>query len=116
MDMVGKHYFSIFYNCRKNRETLSDLDKMEEVKKEAAAAGDINIYNRTGKKFPNGGISHVDIVGLSHFAIHTWPEAGGLTIDIDVCTDEGDPRKAIMFLQDYFDPEETEDNYFEYGR
>jgi len=111
-EMKGHHYFAVFYNCTKNVDTLNDKEKLEEICKECLERGNIKSQSITSKQFPSQGITLMIIITESHFAIHTYPELKGFTVDIQTCGKEGHPGRSIDVLQEYFEPEEVDRNYF----
>jgi len=110
--MTGRHFFSVFYTCRKNVELLDNTTGLEKLSRKIIEKSNMTLFNIATKHFKPQGITLLAIIGESHFSIHTYPELKGCIIDILTCGNEGDPRKGIEFLKKYLDPEEVEENYF----
>ncbi len=48
-------------------------------------SGVAELFHRFGAADEQGGITGVVLLAESHLAIHTWPELGGVTLDVYVC-------------------------------
>ena len=51
----------------------------------AARVAEATIVTHNFHRFEPHGISGVVVIAESHIAIHTWPEAGFVTVDVYVC-------------------------------
>ena len=49
---------------------------------------------------PNSGITGVVLLAESHLAVHTWPELGGVTLDVYVCNYGQDNSSAAHALME----------------
>lgn len=67
------------------------------------------------KKDP-GGISGVVLIAESHFAFHTFPSRGFVTIDVYTCKDQLDTDKLLQLLRETFQFSTEETHYIERGR
>ena len=45
-----------------------------------------------------GGVTGVVLLAESHLAVHTWPELGGVTLDVYVCNVNGDNSARAELL------------------
>ncbi|MFG6433368.1 adenosylmethionine decarboxylase [Roseateles sp. LYH14W] len=48
-------------------------------------SGVAELFHRFGAADEQNGITGVVLLAESHLAIHTWPELGGVTLDVYVC-------------------------------
>ena len=67
----------------RDRESLAAL-----CRKAVAAAslsGVAELFHRFSVEDEQSGITGVVLLAESHLAIHTWPELGGVTLDVYVC-------------------------------
>ncbi|PZP36515.1 MAG: adenosylmethionine decarboxylase [Roseateles depolymerans] len=51
----------------------------------AGLSGVAELFHRFGPAEGQSGITGVVLLAESHLAIHTWPELGGVTLDVYVC-------------------------------
>ncbi len=63
---------------------------------EAAKQADITVVSSHYNKLPGQGLSAVVFLVESHISLHTWPEYGYGSLDIEVC--DGEPEKALDHL------------------
>ena len=57
----------------------------------AVAACGLHAVGELFHRFPApGGVTGVVLLAESHLAVHTWPELGGVTLDVYVCNLNGD--------------------------
>lgn len=62
-------------------------------------AGVAELFHRFGPADGQSGITGVVLLAESHLAIHTWPELGGVTLDVYVCNygaDNSAKAEALM--------------------
>lgn len=52
---------------------------------QAGLSGVAELFHRFGPADEQSGITGVVLLAESHLAIHTWPELGGVTLDVYVC-------------------------------
>jgi S-adenosylmethionine decarboxylase len=93
--VVGKQVYGSLYECEE--EILKDSRKLEQIIKEAAEAGNMNLLDIKSWKIGDG-VSIVAIVLESHITIHTWPEYRFATVDVYSCGAHIDPYKAFMYI------------------
>ncbi len=65
----------------------------------AGLTGVAELFHRFGPADGQGGITGVVLLAESHLAIHTWPELGGVTLDVYVCNygaDNSAKAEALM--------------------
>lgn len=78
--------------------TLNDLDLMQQVMLEAAAAAGATVVDTTFHRFPIQGLSGVVVLAESHISVHTYPEHGYAAFDIYTCGARVDPERACQYL------------------
>jgi S-adenosylmethionine decarboxylase len=61
-------------------------------------SGVAELFHRFGPADDQGGITGVVLLAESHLAIHTWPELGGVTLDVYVCNFGTDNRAKAETL------------------
>lgn len=62
-------------------------------------SGVAELFHRFGPADGQSGITGVVLLAESHLAIHTWPELGGVTLDVYVCNygaDNSAKAEALM--------------------
>ncbi|WP_338600574.1 adenosylmethionine decarboxylase [Sulfolobus tengchongensis] len=93
--VVGKQVYGSLYDC--DEEILKDSKKLEQIVKEAAEIGNMNILDIRSWKIGEG-VSIVAIILESHITIHTWPEYKFATVDVYSCGAHTDPYKAFSYI------------------
>jgi len=61
-------------------------------------SGVAELFHRFGAADEQSGITGVVLLAESHLAIHTWPELGGVTLDVYVCNYGADNRAKAEAL------------------
>lgn len=68
---------------------MSDADALSALCRKAVVqsglSGVAELFHRFGTADEQSGITGVVLLAESHLAIHTWPELGGVTLDVYVC-------------------------------
>lgn len=64
-------------------QALTDLCRASVV--EAGLSGVADLFHRFAPDDAQSGVTGVVLLAESHLAIHTWPELGGVTLDVYVC-------------------------------
>lgn len=62
-------------------------------------SGVAELFHRFGPADEQSGITGVVLLAESHLAVHTWPELGGVTLDVYVCNygaDNSAKAEALM--------------------
>lgn len=66
---------------------------------QAGLSGVAELFHRFGPADEQSGITGVVLLAESHLAVHTWPELGGVTLDVYVCNygaDNSGKAEALM--------------------
>ncbi|MGP1683045.1 MAG: adenosylmethionine decarboxylase, partial [Giesbergeria sp.] len=69
-------------------------------KEHVAAAGLTSVGNLFHRFGEGGGVTGVVVLAESHLSIHTWPEAGYVTLDVYVCNFQANNRPKAQQLFD----------------
>ncbi len=95
---LGKHYLIDFYEC--DRALINDIEKIRLLMLKTAALIPTKVVNQVFHPFSPYGISGVIVISESHFAIHTWPEHGLVSIDLFTCNPKMNIDRALTFLKE----------------
>jgi spermidine synthase len=102
--MQGLHLTGDLFGCACNAATLTDLVSLSSLCRKATLDAKLTIVDETWHVFPDwdgqpGGITGTILLAESHFAIHTWPERRGVTLDVYVCnfTEDNTAKAEQLF-------------------
>jgi len=104
--MQGLHLTADLYGCRCPAALLIDAGALGELCRSAVANASLTIVDDKYFTFPDyegqpGGVTGAVLLAESHLALHTWPERGGVTLDVYVCNFTTDNSgKAERLLDD----------------
>ena len=73
--------------------------KLSEIIENGLKFGGMNIVKKTYHQFFPQGETCVWILAESHLAIHTYPEEKFFAIDVFTCGKEGNPIKAVNYIE-----------------
>ncbi|AAK40898.1 Conserved hypothetical protein [Saccharolobus solfataricus P2] len=93
--VVGKQVYGSLYEC--DEDVLKDTKRLEQIIKEAADIGNMNILDIKSWKIGEG-VSVVAIILESHITIHTWPEYRFATVDVYSCGPHTSPLNAFRYI------------------
>lgn len=93
--VVGKQVYGSLYDCEE--DVLKDTKRLEQIIKEAADVGNMNILDIKSWKIGEG-VSVVAIILESHITVHTWPEYRFATVDVYSCGPHTSPLKAFNYI------------------
>jgi spermidine synthase len=109
--MNGLHLIGDLTGCRCDPKVLLDGERFREQCLQMVRDAGLTIMDSTFRQFEGSGFTGTVVLAESHLAIHTWPEQGGLTLDIYVCNFSGDnsdkARALFRALIDHFQPTEA---------
>ena len=97
---TGLHLIGDLYGCICDSRLMLDAAYLEEFCKARVAAADLtsggSLFHSFGE---GGGVTGVVVLAESHLSIHTWPEAGYVTLDVYVCnyTENNRPKAQQLF-------------------
>lgn len=88
--MQGLHLTGDLFECGCSAATLTDLETLSKLCRDATLDAKLTIVDEKWHVFPEwegeaGGITGTILLAESHLAIHTWPERRGVTLDVYVC-------------------------------
>lgn len=102
--MQGLHLTGDLFDCSCPAALLTDPEKLSTLCRDATIAAGLTIVDEKYHVFPDyngqpGGITGAVLLAESHLALHTWPERGGVTLDVYVCnfTDDNSGRAEQLF-------------------
>lgn len=122
--MQGLHLTADLYECRCEREWLTDAARLGAWCEQAVQAVGLQAVGRLFHAFPAtekgaGGVTATLLLAESHVCLHTWPEQRGVTADVYVCNFSGDHSARARALMDTlvqrFQPEWTEQRSLDRG-
>ena len=109
--MDGIHLLGEWYGCPVDTPEFTLADPLRTLCVKAARDAGLTVVGERFYQFEPQGVTGTVLLAESHIAIHTWPEAGFVTVDVYVCnllTDN--TRKAeqvFRALQAVLRPERT---------
>ena len=108
---TGLHLIGDLYGCLCDSRLMLDAAHLESFCKERVAAAGLTTVGSLFHSFgEGGGVTGVVVLAESHLSIHTWPEAGYVTLDVYVCSysqdNSGKAEALFRQLKDAFNPAE----------
>ncbi len=104
--MHGLHLFADLHDCRCAPGFLLDAPGLETFCVTACKQHGLTVVGRLFHAFRDAtgrpaGVTGAVVLAESHLAVHTWPEVGGVTLDIYVCNFSGDnsERANALFVE-----------------
>ncbi|MBN9403755.1 MAG: adenosylmethionine decarboxylase, partial [Burkholderiales bacterium] len=93
--MQGLHLTADLYRCQSDATLLTDEAALAGLCRRATTDAGLTIVGEKWHTFPDyqgqpGGVTGMLLLAESHLAVHTWPERGGVTLDVYVCNFEAD--------------------------
>ncbi|WP_415034000.1 adenosylmethionine decarboxylase [Azonexus sp.] len=83
---TGLHLIGDLYACRCEQHLMLDARALEDFCKRSVADAGLSTVGSLFHSFGEGdGVTGVVVLAESHLSIHTWPEAGYVTLDVYVC-------------------------------
>jgi spermidine synthase/S-adenosylmethionine decarboxylase len=99
--MNGLHLIADLEDCRCAPALLFDAERLEALCVDACRRHGLTVVGRLFHDFGAGaGVTGTVVLAESHLAIHTWPEIGGVTLDVYVCNFSGDNSARAHALFD----------------
>ncbi len=103
--MNGLHLTADLRGCAASQPLMRDPEALRRLCVEAVSDAGLGAVAELFHRFTpaagetQSGITGVVLLAESHLAIHTWPELGGVTLDVYVCNlgrDNSDRAEALM--------------------
>ncbi len=103
MNPRGTQILAEFIYC--SEERLKDKSAVEEALTYGIEKSGFHLISLNSHQFDPTGVTVVAIIGESHIAIHTYPEARHATIDIFTCSSDHYQYELLNLLKEKFQPE-----------
>lgn len=103
--MQGLHLTADLYGCRCAADLLTEAAVLADLCRTHTQAAGLTVVGEKWHTFPPyegqpGGVTGTLLLAESHLAVHTWPERGGVTLDVYVCNfTEDNSAKARGLLE-----------------
>ncbi len=104
--MHGLHLIADLHDCRCAPDFLRDGPGLEAFCVAACTRHGLTVVGRLFHPFRDAagapaGVTGTVVLAESHLAVHTWPEVGGVTLDVYVCNFSGDNsgRAQALFAE-----------------
>lgn len=93
--MQGLHLTGDLFDCGCSAALLTDVQTLATLCRESTIEAGLTVVDEKFHRFPDvdgepGGITAALLLAESHLAVHTWPERGGVTLDVYVCNFSSD--------------------------
>ena len=109
--MDGIHLLGEWYDCPADAPEFCQAGPLRTLCINAARESGLTVVGDSFHQFEPQGVTGTVLLAESHIAIHTWPEAGFVTVDVYVCnlaTDNSDKAKQLFrALEAVLRPERT---------
>ena len=109
--MDGIHLLGEWYGCPPDTPQFTRADALRDLCVGAARNAGLTVVGERFFQFEPQGVTGTVLLAESHIAIHTWPEAGFVTVDVYVCnytTDNTDKAERVFAeLEEALRPERT---------
>jgi S-adenosylmethionine decarboxylase proenzyme len=83
--MDGIHLLGEWYDCPADTPEFTQAGALRSLCIEAARNSGLTVVGDSFYQFEPQGVTGTVLLAESHIAIHTWPEAGFVTVDVYVC-------------------------------
>lgn len=103
--MQGLHLTADLYGCNCAAALLEDAEALATCCRQFTREAGLTLVGEKFHSFPPhnqrpGGVTGMLLLAESHLAVHTWPDRGGVTLDVFVCNFTADnSHKAEHLLQ-----------------
>lgn len=104
--MNGLHLIADLHDCRCAPGLLLDAAGLEVLCVDACSRHGLTVVGRLFHAFRDAagqpaGVTGTVVLAESHLAVHTWPEVGGVTLDVYVCnfSDDNSARAQALFSE-----------------
>lgn len=101
--MQGLHLIADLYDCRCPPELLLERERVAELCRRVCGDAGLSVvaecFHQFGTPEQPAGATGALVLAESHLAVHTWPELGGVTVDLYVCNfsrDNREPARAAL--------------------
>jgi S-adenosylmethionine decarboxylase proenzyme len=97
--MYGIHLLGEWYGCPADEPLLTQADALRDLCRRVVGDAGLTVVGDRFFQFEPQGVTGTVLLAESHLAIHTWPEAGFVTLDVYVCnytTDNTGKAKRVF--------------------
>ena len=97
--MDGIHLLGEWYDCPADTPAFTEAATLRLLCIDAARDSGLTVVGDSFYQFEPQGVTGTVLLAESHIAIHTWPEAGFVTVDVYVCnllTDNTDKAEHVF--------------------
>ncbi len=105
MKSRGTHHVVELLNC--DSKILNTADKLEKLVVKGIEKSGLTYEKIISHKFNPVGITVLAIISESHIALHTYPEAGNVSLDVYTCSDAKKQEKFVRFMERHLKPNST---------
>ena len=109
--MDGIHLLGEWYGCPADTPEFTRAEVLRDICLKAVEAAGLTVVGDRFFQFNPQGVTGTILLAESHLAIHTWPEAGFVAVDVYVCnymTDNTDKADRVFrALQAALKPQHT---------
>ena len=109
--MDGIHLLGEWYGCPADTPVFTRAEALRDVCLKAVEDARLTVVGERFFQFQPQGVTGTVLLAESHLAIHTWPEAGFVTVDVYVCNfttdNSGKAERVFRALQDVLKPQRT---------
>jgi len=109
--MDGIHLLGEWYGCPADTPEFTRAEALRDICLKAVEAAGLTVVGDRFFQFNPQGVTGTILLAESHLAIHTWPEAGFVAVDVYVCnymTDNTDKADRVFrALQAALKPQHT---------
>ncbi|HET56527.1 MAG TPA: adenosylmethionine decarboxylase [Ignavibacteria bacterium] len=102
MKPLGTQHIAEFLNCKKS--LLNNPEQLEKLLMAGIKKSGLHYEKIISHKFNPLGVTVLAIISESHVGIHTYPEAGHISIDVFTCSDAKKQIKLIKHLKENLKP------------
>ncbi len=122
--MQGLHLTADLYQCRCDPGLLINADTLAALCNRHTVEAGLTVVADKWHPFPEyndqpGGVTGMVLLAESHLAVHTWPERGGVTLDVYVCNftcdNSGKARSLLEALIAAFEPAQVQRQHLDRG-
>ena len=109
--MDGIHLLGEWYDCPADTPVFTQAEPLRALCIKAATDSGLTVVGDSFHQFEPQGVTGTVLLAESHIAIHTWPEAGFVTVDVYVCNLQSDNTakadQVFRALEDAMRPRRT---------
>lgn len=95
----GLHLMGDLHGCTCSEQILCNQQGLKQSCLDLVEAAGLTVVGNCFHQFgEGGGVTGVVVLAESHLSVHTWPEAGFVTLDVYVCNYSGNNREKAEKL------------------